>query len=118
MKIAISSAGRGIESEIDVRFGRCPYFVIVEIENNKIKNEKTIENTAAQGMSAGITAAQIVANEGVSAVITKNMGPRAYNVMQQLGIKVYIASGKIKEAVQKFIEGKLEEMKVATGPRF
>jgi predicted Fe-Mo cluster-binding NifX family protein len=46
MKIAISSTGNTIESEIDSRFGRCPYFLILEIENKNIKNVKPINNTA------------------------------------------------------------------------
>jgi len=46
MKIAISSTGKGLDSEVDARFGRCPYFVIAEIENKKIKSVKSIENTA------------------------------------------------------------------------
>lgn len=112
MKLAISSSGKGIESEVDARFGRCPYFVIVEIENGEIKSEKTIENVGIKyERGAGVTAAQIVGNENVDAVITMNMGPRAVTVMKQLGIKVYFGRGKIKDVIKEFIEGKLEEMK-------
>ena len=67
MKLAISSTGEGLESQVDARLGRCPYFVIVEIEGNKIKSEKTIKNTAMiQGGGAGITAAEIIGNENVT----------------------------------------------------
>jgi len=47
MKIAISSIGQDdLSSELSPIFGRCPFFVIVEIENNEIKNHKRIENKA------------------------------------------------------------------------
>ncbi len=118
MKIAISSTGKTVEDEIDVRFGRCPYFLIVELENKEVKNVKAIENTAkAQVGGAGITAGEIVGNEGVEAVITTNLGPRAFSVFSQLGIKVYSAGGSIKKAIQDFIDGKLSEISDATGPQ-
>ena len=84
MKIAISSTGKDLEDNVDERFGRCPYFIIVEIENKKIKSSKTIENTATAQMGrAGISAAEIVANEKVEAIITVNIGPRAFDVFSQ-----------------------------------
>lgn len=119
MKIAISSTGKTLDNEVDTRFGRCPYFIVVEIEDKKIKNVKTIENAAtAQAGGAGITAAQIVANEKPDAVITANLGPRAFSVFRQFKIKIYNGQGKIKNVVQDFIEGKLTEMSEATGPQY
>jgi len=119
MKIAIGSTGKTLEDNVDVRFGRCPYFLIVEIEDKEIKDVKSIENTAAmQPGGAGITAAQVVADEKVEAVITVNMGPRAFDVFVQLGIRVYQGSGKIKNVVQQFIDGKLTEISTPTGPMF
>jgi len=118
MKIAISSTGKNLESEIDARFGRCAYFLIVEIENKKIKNVKAIENTAkAQMGGAGITAGEIVAKQKVDAIITINLGPRAFSVFEQFGIKIYQKQGKIKDVVQDFIKGKLKKITSATGPQ-
>jgi len=118
MKIAMSSTGKDIKSEIDVRFGRSPYFLIVEIEGKEIKSTKAIENTATtQAGGAGITAAELVGNQNVNAVITGNMGPRAFDVLSQLGIEIYRAEGTIEEVVKQFIEGKLEKINAPTGPQ-
>ncbi|MCK4552725.1 NifB/NifX family molybdenum-iron cluster-binding protein [Candidatus Pacearchaeota archaeon] len=118
MKIAVSSTGKDLESEIDARFGRCPYFLIVEIRNKEVKEVKAIENTAAAQMGgAGITAAEIVANKKVEAIITVNMGPRAFSVFEQFGIKIYQGQGKIKDVVQEFIDGKLIQITDSTGTR-
>jgi predicted Fe-Mo cluster-binding NifX family protein len=118
MKIAISSTGKTLESEIDARFGRCAYFLIVNVEDNKIKDFRAIENTAkAQMGGAGITAGEIVAKQKPNAIITINLGPRAFSVFKQFGIKIYQGNGKIKEIVQKFIDGKLKEISNATGPQ-
>ncbi|MBU3941604.1 MAG: NifB/NifX family molybdenum-iron cluster-binding protein, partial [Nanoarchaeota archaeon] len=90
MRIAISSTGPGLDSQLSPLFGRCAFFVIVDIENSEIKNDKTIENKAVmQAGGAGIMAAQTIGNENVNAVISNAIGPRAFDVLQQLNIDVY-----------------------------
>lgn len=117
MRIAISSTGESLDSQIDVRFGRCSFFVIVEAEGKEIRHVKSIKNPAAmQGGGAGITAAEIVGNEKVKAIITGNVGPKAFSVFSQLGIDIYQATGKVKDAVQQLIEGNLKKIQAATGP--
>ena len=120
MKIAISSTGNNLDSEVDARFGRCSYFLIVEIDEKKkkIKDFKAIENTGKDQMGgAGITAGEIVAKQKVDAVITTNLGPRAFSVFEQSKIKTYQGEGKIKKVVQDFLDKKLKELINATGPQ-
>ena len=112
MKIAISSTGENLDGNISDTFARCPYFIFAEIENAQIVKFEAIENTSANQVGgAGISAAQLVAEKKVEAVITSNLGPRAADVLSQLNIKAYKVSGSIKEAVRQFIDGKLEEIK-------
>ena len=120
MKIAVSSTGPGLDAQISPVFGRCPWFVIVEVKDKEIKSSKDLQNTAAvRPGGAGITAAQIVANEKVDVVITSNIGPRAFDVMRQLGIKIFIAGpGTVREVVQRYLKGELQEMSAPTGPGF
>ena len=70
-----------------------------------------------QGGGAGVSAAELVANEHINAIITVNMGPKAFSVFSNLGIDIYHATGNIKEAVEDFIKGKLQKIGDATGPR-
>jgi predicted Fe-Mo cluster-binding NifX family protein len=111
MKIAISSDMDNIDSNIDQRFGRCKYFLVVELENGKIKNTNALLNDgAAQGHGAGIAAAKQLGDASVNAVITGSLGPNATNVLKDLGIKAYHGSGAIKGAVNDFTQNKLEEI--------
>ena len=117
MKIVVSSSGPDMESQVDVRFGRCPYFMVVDVEDKKIKGHKAVENTSAQQMGgAGMTAAQTVAELKADAVITVNMGPRAFIVFKQLGIDMYLGTGTVRKAVEDFVAGRLKKIGDATGP--
>ena len=119
MRIAISSTGQGLDSQMSPVFGRCPYFVFVDVdmETKEIKNEKTVPNSAAmQAGGAGVMSAQLVGNEKVEAVISGAAGPRAFGVLQQLGIKIFQGVPKtVKENINLFLEGKLTEVS-APGP--
>jgi len=112
MKIAVSSTGKSIESNVSDIFARCPYFIIAEIENGKTQKVETIENKNANQLGqAGVSVAKFLAEKNVNAVITGNVGPRAFDVLKQFNIEVYQGEGKVKEAIEEFIEGKLEKFK-------
>jgi len=108
MKVAVSSSGRGLESAVDPRFGRCPYFIVVETETMAFEAVANASVGAAHG--AGIQAAQLVASMGVSVVITGNMGPNAFNALQAAGVRAMTgAAGTVREAVERFKRGELRE---------
>ena len=108
MKIAVSAAGETLDSQVDRRFGRCPYFLVVDSETMSFE---AITNTAAEAMSgAGINAAQSIADKGTKIVITGNVGPNAFQTLSAAGIKVIVgASGTIKETVERFKRGELRK---------
>jgi predicted Fe-Mo cluster-binding NifX family protein len=111
MKVAVSSTGKELDSNVSEVFGRCPYFIIAEIEGKKIQGFEAVENAVANQMGgAGISAAQTVAEKGVKAVITGNLGPRASDVLKQFNIEVYNGNGLVKEALQKFMENRLKKI--------
>jgi predicted Fe-Mo cluster-binding NifX family protein len=112
MKVAVSSTGQGLESQTSPVFGRCPWFVIVEVENGNIKGHKDVQNSAAmQAGGAGIMAAQTVGNEGAKVVISGAVGPRAFGVFQQVGIEAYASTpGTVKDNVMQFVQGKLAKI--------
>jgi predicted Fe-Mo cluster-binding NifX family protein len=115
MKIAISSDGKTVESQIDQRFGRCKYFVIINTE--KPNEIKTIENEGAiQGHGAGIRASEQMGELGVEVVLTGNLGPNATTVLEKLEIKTYHSSGIIKDAIDDFVNNKLEKINEISEP--
>lgn len=116
MKVAISATGKDIESNIDARFGRAPFFLIID---TKTKEEQVIANTSIEHPSGvGVTVGNVVVREGIDAVITNDIGPLAFETFEQCGIKIYQAKGKIKDAIQQFVKGKLPEITKATVSKF
>jgi predicted Fe-Mo cluster-binding NifX family protein len=117
MKIVVSSTSNSMESEVDVRFGRCPYYIFVDLEDKEIKNQEIVENTSAkQAGGAGITAAEFVAKKGAEVVLTGNIGPRAFDVFSQFKIEVYPVTGKVSDAIKAFANNELKKVDAPTGP--
>jgi predicted Fe-Mo cluster-binding NifX family protein len=109
MKIAVSTDGNALHDKIDQRFGRCPNFLIIEVNGKEVGTFEAIKNDGvAQGHGAGIRAAEQLGELKVEAVITGQLGPNATNVLSELGIKAYSASGVITDALVNFTQDKLE----------
>jgi predicted Fe-Mo cluster-binding NifX family protein len=107
MKIAISAVNPTLDSEVDQRFGRCQYFIIVDADT--LEFEATENTSAAAGGGAGISAAQTIANKKVEAVLTGNCGPNAFQVLSAAGITVITGvSGPVKDAIEDYKAGKYQ----------
>lgn len=113
MKVVVTSTGANLDAEVDPRFGRCAYFVIVETDDMSFKALPN-PNVAAGG-GAGIGAGQLMADENAQAVITGSVGPNAYRTLEAAGIQVITgASGTVRQAVEQFVSGKLSPTSNAT----
>ncbi len=115
MKIAITATGTTLENDVDARFGRCSYFIIVDSETMEYEY---IDNSVTQaGGGAGIAAAQMIAGKGVEAVLTGNCGPNAYNVLSPAGIKVITGvAGNLRDVIEDYKEGRYKESTGASVP--
>lgn len=108
MKVAVTSQGADMDSSVDPRFGRAKFLVLIDTETGEFTAHDNAQNlNAAQG--AGIQAAQNVVSLGVEAVVTGNVGPKAFAALQAGDVKPYIgATGSVRDAVEQFKEGRLQ----------
>jgi len=106
MKVAVTAKGKDLGDQVDSRFGRCPYFLVVDIDT---MSAEAIENpNLALGGGAGIQSAQLMAEHDVSVVLTGNCGPNAHQTLSAAGIQIIVgASGCIRDAVERFKAGSL-----------
>ena len=111
MKIAITADGEKLHSKVDQRFGRCPYFIVLDIKDDEVGTFEAIKNEGAiQGHGAGIRAGEQMGELKVDVVITGQLGPNSTNVLKELGIKAYSASGVITDVLNDFIKNKLKQI--------
>ena len=117
MKIAVSATGPSLDAEVDPRLGRAPYFIIVESESMAFN---VLENPFMNQLSGvGPQAAQLIAQNGAQIVITGNIGPRAQQALMAAGIKVITgASGKIKDVIEQYKQGRLSTLSQGVQPTF
>lgn len=108
MKIAVTSTGPTLDDNVEARFGRCPYFLIIDTDTLEIE---PIQNpNISLGGGAGIQSAQMMAEKGVSSVLTGNCGPNAFRVFGAAGINVVTGvTGRVRTAVEQFKAGSLSQ---------
>jgi len=113
MKIAVAATGENLDSGTSPVFGRCPYFILADV-NDEIGETKVVKNPAMMaGGGAGIQAAQLLAEEKVDVVISGAVGPNAFEVLKRFNIKVYeIQPGTVEENLNLYQKGELEEISV------
>jgi predicted Fe-Mo cluster-binding NifX family protein len=113
MKVAVSSNEKNLDAQLDPRFGRCAYFLVVNPDDMSF--EAFNNESAAQGGGAGIQAAQFLASQGVEAVITGNCGPNAVQTLSAAGVELFGGqTGTVREVVEKFKNGHLKPTSEAT----
>ena len=102
MRVMVSATGGSVDSPVDQRFGRAPFFIIIDTENEE--NAEVIQNPFAFAPNgAGISAAQFALEKGVQAVISGAFGPNSSMILQSSGIQMIYEPEPIpvKEAIKK-----------------
>jgi predicted Fe-Mo cluster-binding NifX family protein len=107
MRIAVSSRGPDLTSQVDEKFGRCNYFVFVDPDS--LASEPVTNTAASVSAGAGVPAALLVVNRGVQAVLTGEVGPSAAEILADAGITVVTGiRGTVLDAVQGFMQGRFQ----------
>lgn len=92
--------GNTFDAAVDPRFGRCQNFIIADTDN--LTFEVITNDAVNEAHGAGLRAAQTLINKGVSAVISGNIGPNAFDVFKRSNITMYMFSGTINDAIKAF----------------
>ena len=110
MKICITALGNDLKSQLDPRFGRCSYILIIDAETQEVQAIENESTHAARG--AGINTAQIVSDLGCPVVLTGNVGPKAFQALKAAGIKIFTAESNqtCEEILKNYNEDRLEEI--------
>lgn len=103
MKIAVTAKGRDLEAEMDPRFGRATYILIVDSEPEEHVVEVLDNSDNRNAMrGAGIQAGKTLSDHKVEVLLTGFCGPNAFRTLQAAGIKVAVdQSGSVRDALNR-----------------
>ncbi len=113
MKIAITAMGKQIDSQVDPRFGRAQFILILDESGTIVEAVDNSQNLNAM-RGAGIQTAKVLSEKKVDVLMTGHCGPNAFTTLKAAGIKVGIEqSGTVKTALDRFNR---KEVKFADQP--
>ncbi len=109
MRIAVSADNKdGLNSVVSPHFGRCPHFVLVDVEDQEIRQVQSVDNPFFGNHQPGQVPG-FIASHGANVMLTGGMGGRAIMFFQQYGIEgVTGAYGTVQQAVEHYLGGQLQ----------
>ncbi len=116
MRIAISAANKnGLDSPVSEHFGRCPCFVLVDLEGQEIKAVTAVDNPYYGNHAPGQVPVFISSQEA-DVMLTGGMGGRAVGFFQQYNIEAVTgASGSVRQVLQSYLAGELRGIEPCAG---
>lgn len=109
MKILFATENNTLESKIARRFGEAPYYLIYDSET------KQVEARVNSGHDDSHSSLIELVNQGVLTYIVGNVGPNAFNILNDLGAKLYLARGlSAQDALNSFLKNELELLTEST----
>jgi predicted Fe-Mo cluster-binding NifX family protein len=110
MRIVLTAVSPDVGSQIEPRFGRCAYLLVVDTDTIAWEAHPNPGLTASGG--AGIKAAQFAADQHVEAIVSGDFGPHAFNALQAASIYMYLYGDctTIAQAIERFRNKQLEQV--------
>ncbi len=107
MRIAVSSDDdRGLDSPVSRHFGRCPFFILVDVREEEIIASEAVRNPFYESHSPGQVPSFVV-DLGAQVMLAGGMGRRAIDAFSGAGIEcVSGVSGTVRSVVETFLSGK------------
>jgi len=107
-KIALACEdNQGLNGQISQHFGRCPNYLIVDVEGTEIKKTDIISNPYFDNHVPGMVP-KFISEQGVNIMIAGGMGPRAIDMFSNFGIEVVTgAIGNAGNVLQAYLKGEI-----------
>ncbi len=109
MRIAVSADdARGLDAAVSPHFGRCPYYVLVDVDEGQISSTRVVANPFYGQHRPGQVPA-FIQSQGANVMLTGGMGARAMSFFEQCGIEAVTgATGSVRHALQAYLDGRLQ----------
>ena len=109
MKIAVATDDNmGLDAIVSHHFGRCPYYIVVDVDDDEIKDVEAVKNPFYESHGQSGEVPNFIHSLGVEVIISGGMGPKAIGFFQQLGVKAFTgASGIVGDVIKNYISGQI-----------
>ncbi len=110
MKLAIPASGPTLDDQVDNRFARAPYIILINPEDGETSS---LANPYAQeGGGVGPRVVQLLVQNQVTHLIAPRIGGHAETALLATGITVFMweGSGSVSSAIELYKAGKLAAM--------
>ena len=109
MRIAVSTDNKnGLDSVVSPHFGRCPYFVLVDLDGSQVQGVREVDNPY-NGDHQPCQVPALISSLGANVMLTGGMGGRAIMFFQEYGIEgVTGAYGTVRQSVERYLGGELK----------
>jgi predicted Fe-Mo cluster-binding NifX family protein len=109
MRIAISAENQnGLDSPVSPHFGRCPCYILVDVEGQEIKAVTVVDNPY-YGKHAPGQVPGFIHSQGADVMLAGGMGHRAVSFFQQYGIEAVTgATDTVRQVLQSYLGGDLQ----------
>jgi predicted Fe-Mo cluster-binding NifX family protein len=110
MRIAVAvEDNRGLDARMSQHFGRCPYYLLVDVVNGEIGEVKAVENPFYGSHGEPGEVPSLIKKLGAQVIIAGGMGPKAIGFFEQFGIQVVTGiSGSVQEVLKMYLNGKIQ----------
>jgi len=110
MKIALATDDNmGLDAVISHHFGRCPYYIVVALDDKEIKDVKAVKNPFYESHGQTGEVPNFIHSLGADVIISGGMGPKAIGFFQQLGIQAFTgASGIVGDVIKNYMSGQID----------
>jgi predicted Fe-Mo cluster-binding NifX family protein len=98
---------RGMDSLMSGHFGRCPFYALVDLEEDQVRDVRVIENPYADNHVPG-KVPEFIRDQKADVMIAGGMGPRAIDLFGGFGIEVHTGtSGMVRNVLDAYLRGEV-----------
>ena len=98
----------GLKAQMSMHFGRCPYYTLIDVEGEEIKNVEVVDNPYFNNHTPGVVP-QFIHSQNANVMVAGGMGPRAIDMFQNLGSEAATGvSGQVENVIKAYLEGKVK----------
>jgi predicted Fe-Mo cluster-binding NifX family protein len=108
-RVAVSADdGSGLDSVVSPHFGRCAYFIVVDLEGCEVQQVTAVANPYYSHHQPG-QVPRFIRERGADVMLTGGMGRRAISLFGQYGIEAVTgAAGTVRRSLEQYLGGALQ----------